>query len=92
MQFMLETDLWGRAPFRAELRRKSTHYKSISFRNSAYEDFIVDPRNIRYVIHIILILPLSYQEIWMQMTQLLDKWCSWNILEIVVLRFYLNKC
>ena len=53
MQFMQETNLWGTALLRAELRRKSTLYKSISFRNSAYENFIVDPRNIRYVIHII---------------------------------------
>ena len=84
MQFMQETNLWGTALLRAELRRKSTHYKSISFRNSAYGNFIVDPRNIRYVIHIISIRFRSHREIWMQMTQLLDNWCTWNILEIFV--------
>ena len=43
---------------------------------SAYENIIVDSRNIKYFIHIILILTLLYRENWMQMTPRLEYCCS----------------
>ena len=43
---------------------------------SAYENIIVDSRNIKYLIHIILILTLLYRENWMQMTPRLEYCCS----------------
>ena len=43
---------------------------------SAYENIIVDSRNIKYLIHTILILTLSYRENWMQMTPRLEYCCS----------------
>ena len=43
---------------------------------SAYENIIVDSRNIKYLIHIILILTLLDRENWMQMTPRLEYCCS----------------
>ena len=43
---------------------------------SAYENIIVHSRNIKYLIHIILILTLLYRENWMQMTPRLEYCCS----------------
>ena len=43
---------------------------------SAYENIIVGSRNIKYLIHIILILTLLYRENWMQMTPRLEYCCS----------------